>query len=77
VTENPNSKASGDLLPLSAVQAELGGYHKTTLYSWIKRGKFPKPVKIGGSSRWIADEIRAWKKERERMAERRQWPIAP
>jgi prophage regulatory protein len=47
------------LLPLPAVQAEVG-LHKTTIYGLIRDGKFPRPIKIGDSSRWLSDELEAW-----------------
>jgi predicted DNA-binding transcriptional regulator AlpA len=30
-----------------------------TLYRGIRQGRFPKPVKIGGSSRWLREECEA------------------
>jgi prophage regulatory protein len=27
-------------------------FKKSTIYKWIKEGKFPKPLKFGRSSRW-------------------------
>jgi predicted DNA-binding transcriptional regulator AlpA len=33
--------------------------HPSTLYRLIDRGVLPEPVKIGGSSRWIEDEVDA------------------
>ena len=47
------------LLAMPAVQAEVG-LHKTTIYGLIRDGKFPKPIKIGDSSRWLSDELAAW-----------------
>ena len=35
----------------------------------IKNGQFPKPVKLGRSSRWRKSEVEAWMQER--MAESR------
>lgn len=32
---------------------------KTAVYDCVKRGDLPKPVKIGGSSRWIPEEVDA------------------
>lgn len=32
---------------------------KTAVYHMVKCGVLPKPVKIGGSSRWISEEIEA------------------
>lgn len=31
---------------------------RTAWYSGIQKGYFPKPIKIGGKSRWRAEEIR-------------------
>jgi predicted DNA-binding transcriptional regulator AlpA len=44
---------------MPAVQAEVG-LHKTTIYGLIRDGKFPRPIKIGDSSRWLSDELEAW-----------------
>jgi predicted DNA-binding transcriptional regulator AlpA len=30
-----------------------------TLYRGIKQGRYPKPVKVGGSSRWLREECEA------------------
>jgi predicted DNA-binding transcriptional regulator AlpA len=30
-----------------------------TLYRNIKAGRFPKPIRVGGSSRWLRDECEA------------------
>ena len=35
------------------------GVSKSTWYTWIARGIAPKPVKLGGASAWLADDIRA------------------
>lgn len=44
------------LLKLATVKARVG-LNKTAIYAGIKKGWFPKPVKIGVSSRWIESEI--------------------
>jgi predicted DNA-binding transcriptional regulator AlpA len=31
----------------------------STLYRQIKAGKFPKPIRVGGSSRWLRSECEA------------------
>lgn len=31
---------------------------KTTLYGWIKSGRFPAPRKLGRSSAWLESEVR-------------------
>lgn len=33
-------------------------------YKQIQEGKFPKPIKMGRSSRWLESEVVMWFKER-------------
>ncbi|MEX3170824.1 helix-turn-helix transcriptional regulator [Serratia quinivorans] len=33
-------------------------------YKLIQLGEFPKPIKLGRSSRWLQSEVEAWVKER-------------
>lgn len=33
-------------------------------YKLIKDGKFPKPIKLGRSSRWLESEVEAWLQQR-------------
>ena len=37
----------------------FGNIHSATLYRGIRHGRYPKPVKIGGSSRWLLSECEA------------------
>ena len=37
----------------------FGGINPATLYRHIRRGMLPKPVKVGGSSRWLLSECQA------------------
>jgi len=37
----------------------FGSINPATLYRHIRRGLLPKPVKIGGSSRWLRSECEA------------------
>jgi predicted DNA-binding transcriptional regulator AlpA len=30
-----------------------------TLYRWVKQGRVPRPVKVGGLSRWLRSECEA------------------
>jgi predicted DNA-binding transcriptional regulator AlpA len=30
-----------------------------TLYRGIRQGRFPKPIRVGGSSRWLREECEA------------------
>lgn len=45
-----SAKALGEILSLS----------KRQVFRLNSGGKLPKPVRIGGSVRWISDEIHAW-----------------
>jgi predicted DNA-binding transcriptional regulator AlpA len=50
------------LLDKAAVCELFGGtrpLNASTLYRGIKQGRFPKPVRIGGSSRWLRSECEA------------------
>ncbi len=43
--------------------------NRQTLSNWIKRRRFPKPVKLGpNTAAWLAEEVEAWL--RQRAAER-------
>lgn len=48
------------LLAMPALRQVVGGVSRTTIYELIASGGFPKPVKIGHNSRWIASEVYAW-----------------
>ena len=56
------------LLPMKASKARPAkegvagrvGMHPSTIYAEIKEGRFPAPVKLGRSSRWLESEIDAW-----------------
>lgn len=47
------------LLALPQVRSMLG-IGKTKLYALVSAGKFPPPIKIGKSSRWLHSEINTW-----------------
>lgn len=47
------------LLPLRAVSGRCFLSH-SHIYSLIREGLFPAPVKIGRTSRWVASEIDTW-----------------
>lgn len=50
---------SETLLRLAEVMKRVG-LRKTAIYAAIDRGEFPKPCKIGLSSRWPESEIEAY-----------------
>lgn len=46
------------LLKLKTVLSLFDGLGKSKWYEGIAEGKYPRPVKIGRSSRWVVGEIR-------------------
>lgn len=36
------------------------GVTRQTIWKWAKKGKFPKPVKLNGATRWKLTDIEAW-----------------
>lgn len=46
---------------MPAVQERVGGVSRTTIYEWVKKGLFPKPVKIGGRAiAWRVSDLERW-----------------
>ena len=43
--------------------AKLFDVSRSTVRQWAKTGDMPQPHKIGGASRWDADEVRDWIRE--------------
>ncbi|MHA1174254.1 helix-turn-helix transcriptional regulator [Enterobacter ludwigii] len=39
---------------------QLTGLTDKWFYKLIKDGEFPKPIKLGRSSRWLESEVEAW-----------------
>ena len=35
------------------------GVHRSSVYRLVRRGEWPKPLKLGASSRWLATEVDA------------------
>jgi predicted DNA-binding transcriptional regulator AlpA len=50
---------SPKLLNRRAVCAYFGDINASTLYRGIKEGRFPRPIRVGGSSRWLLSECQA------------------
>ena len=36
------------------------GLGTTAVYDKINKGEFPRPIKLGRSSRWVESEVQAW-----------------
>jgi predicted DNA-binding transcriptional regulator AlpA len=49
----------GPLLSCHEIVDEFG-FSRATIYRRVAAGVFPRPVKIGGSTRWLRREIDAW-----------------
>ena len=47
------------LLNRTEVCRLFGGINVATLYRHIRKGVLPRPVKVGGSSRWLREECEA------------------
>ncbi|EGQ5283503.1 MULTISPECIES: helix-turn-helix transcriptional regulator [Enterobacter cloacae complex] len=43
---------------------EFTGLSDKWFYKLIKDDKFPKPIKLGRSSRWLKSEVEAWLEEK-------------
>ncbi|HCC2281415.1 TPA: AlpA family transcriptional regulator [Klebsiella quasipneumoniae] len=43
---------------------QLTGLTDKYFYKIIKDGRFPKPIKLGRSSRWLESEVEAWLQQR-------------
>ena len=57
-----HSKHPRTLLPLPTVMAQTG-MCRSWLYAAAKDGRFPRPIKVGGSSRWDSHAVNAWVSE--------------
>lgn len=53
---------TGELRQFSPKPAKKGrlSFSASTLYSWLRAGKFPKPLIINGVSVWTEDMIESW-----------------
>ncbi|UMB79182.1 AlpA family transcriptional regulator [Dickeya fangzhongdai] len=43
---------------------KLTGLTDKWFYKLIRDGQFPKPIKLGRSSRWLQSEVEAWLQQR-------------
>ena len=54
----------GDMLFITT----LTGLTDKWFYKLIKDGDFPKPIKLGRSSRWLQSEVENWLRERVKVS---------
>jgi prophage regulatory protein len=60
----PASGSIGLLLRRREVEREVG-LSRSSIYDYMARGVFPRPVNIGPHTvRWLASEIEAWKRSK-------------
>ena len=43
---------------------KLTGFRRSTIYHWMRKKLFPKPVKIGRAVAWRERDIQQWMDER-------------
>jgi prophage regulatory protein len=53
-----------DKLVDMAFITQFTGLSDKWFYKLISEGLFPKPIKLGRSSRWLESEVEAWMQER-------------
>lgn len=58
-----NSVLNDQLVTMTFI-TQLTGLTDKWFYKLIKDGKFPKPIKLGRSSRWLESEVEAWLQQR-------------
>lgn len=63
-TANTNTSLLSDKLVDMAFITEFTGLSDKWFYKLIQNGQFPKPIKLGRSSRWLKSEIEVWVLER-------------
>lgn len=49
-------------------RAPLLSISPTTHWRWVQQGKFPKPIKLGGSTFWSVGAIRKWLAEQSALS---------
>lgn len=59
-----NNSILNDQFVTMAFITQLTGLTDKWFYKLIQDGTFPKPIKLGRSSRWLQSEVEAWLKQR-------------
>lgn len=59
----PTSILSDKLVDMAFI-TQLTGLTDKWFYRLIQEGLFPKPIKLGRSSRWLRSEVEAWLQQR-------------
>lgn len=63
-TRNNNTSLLNDKMVDMKFITEFTGLTDKWFYKLISEGKFPEPIKLGRSSRWMQSEVEKWVQER-------------
>ncbi|HHP1028178.1 TPA: helix-turn-helix transcriptional regulator [Klebsiella quasipneumoniae] len=63
-TANSNTSLLSDKMVDMVFITEFTGLSDKWFYKLIQGGQFPKPIKMGRSSRWLKSEIESWVQQR-------------
>lgn len=63
-TASSNTSLLNDKMVDMVFITEFTGLSDKWFYKLIQDGLFPKPIKLGRSSRWLRSEIEVWVQER-------------
>ena len=63
-TANSNTSLLSDKMVDMVFITEFTGLSHKWFYKLIQEGQFPKPIKMGRSSRWLKSEIESWVQQR-------------
>ncbi|HGS5939273.1 TPA: helix-turn-helix transcriptional regulator [Klebsiella pneumoniae] len=63
-TQNNNSSLLNDSMVDMKFITKFTGLTDKWFYKLIQDGEFPKPIKLGRSSRWMQSEVENWVKQR-------------
>ncbi|EBS3816954.1 hypothetical protein DPO65_16890 [Salmonella enterica subsp. salamae serovar Sofia] len=55
-----NTELLNDQMVTMAFITDFTGMTDKWFYKLISQGKFPKPIKLGSSSRWLKPEVVEW-----------------
>lgn len=59
ITSTPASLLADKLIDMKFI-TQLTGLTDKWFYKLIQDGEFPKPIKLGRSSRWLKSEVELW-----------------
>ncbi len=54
------NQAATELLQRFDDVARSVKFPRSTIYGLIREGRFPAPIKVGKSSRWLTTELNTW-----------------